>query len=783
MSSVAIEPSSTGNSTPGTRASKPGRTRYLRLLGALALTLVVGTLSAVARIEHHSRFQVPEQEGWVVADPDSLYHLRRVARVLEEGSPVAERDPFLNYPDGAAIPWPPYYTLVTAGAARLGLPDDAEARRIHIEERVTCLPAIFGVLTSVLVALAACSIGGPAAGAFAGCYHALAFGSIAYSRLGNADHHAWVSLLQTALIAVLVWGIRRGALHERRPALAFGVASGAIAGLLLGSWVGSLLAIVSFEAILAYLLFAQRRWDRSALATLGLAFHVTALAVIAPAIASSPWLEDTPWIVVNLSYYHVAHLITGALPFAIAMLVSHRNKQLPWLTTVGIALVGGLLFAFNIGPARGIREGFDWVSRSDTFMAGIAESRPLFGAGSIPLASVFHLLGYGVWLFPPALAWLAWRAFAGRERVLLPWFVAAGLGATQTMGQVRFADAFTAPMAVVLAWALFAWSRERGPVLRRLLLLLAFASAVGLQWPTVLPTWQLAASEGPVMRGAEHRRKRANRRMLEWLEKETHSPAHALEPQCVLANWNQGHGIEWVTRQPTVATNFGSYIGEDSYLDPTRFFMSHDSARAEQILVDRQARYVLLMSSFTNSLRGMLRSMPESERSQYSTSDGISGTLEDAWFETIGAALMHGGRPYASALGPKLDSLDFLRRVHVSPMQELQPTLKSLGAKVGMGWIYERVPGARIETDGVPGEHLTIALDLEYPGVENPLAFRRSSLVGADGIARMRVPYATEDTNGDGFVVGTPTWSIGARSGRLRIYADDVLNGNTCLLP
>ncbi len=63
---------------------------------------------------------------WVSLEPDSFYHMRRTQRVLQEGWPVAGVDPALDFPDGAEIPWPPYYaallaTVATVATARMPL--------------------------------------------------------------------------------------------------------------------------------------------------------------------------------------------------------------------------------------------------------------------------------------------------------------------------------------------------------------------------------------------------------------------------------------------------------------------------------------------------------------------------------------------------------------------------------------------------------------------------------------------------------------------------------------
>jgi len=85
-----------------------------------------------------------------------------------------------------------------------------------------------------------------------------------------------------------------------------------------------------------------------------------------------------------------------------------------------------------------------------------------------------------------------------------------------------------------------------------------------------------------------------------------------------------------------------------------------------------------------------------------------------------------------------------------------------------VGWIWERVPGARVEAAGEPGEELEVTITVRYPSHE--LTWADRAAVGTDGLARLRVPYATTEPNGDGRAVAAE-WRIGDRSGVLPISA------------
>jgi hypothetical protein len=224
---------------------------FLRAIGFAALVLVTAIF---VRERWDSRVEIPGEARWVAMDSDTLYHVRRLSRLMEEGFPVAERDPYLDYPEGSAIPWPPYYSVALWAVLAPLAPAEPEARRVWIEEGVASLPMVFGAATSLLALVAAWMLAGPTAGLFAGLYHAVTLGSITYSRAGNGDHHAWISFLDSAMFLVAAIAFRRGALERARSAVPWGVAAGVLAGVLLGSWVASLLYVALFQLVLGLVL-------------------------------------------------------------------------------------------------------------------------------------------------------------------------------------------------------------------------------------------------------------------------------------------------------------------------------------------------------------------------------------------------------------------------------------------------------------------------------------------------------------------------------------------------
>jgi hypothetical protein len=92
-----------------------------------------------------------------------------------------------------------------------------------------------------------------------------------------------------------------------------------------------------------------------------------------------------------------------------------------------------------------------------------------------------------------------------------------------------------------------------------------------------------------------------------------------------------------------------------------------------------------------------------------------------------------------------------------------------------MGMIWERVPGALVEAQGAPGDTLELALAVRYRVGRYELNWTGSAVADAGGIARVRVPYATEGPNGDGSAAGPAGWRFAGAEGRIRIPPRAVL--------
>jgi asparagine N-glycosylation enzyme membrane subunit Stt3 len=776
--------------------------------GVVAALVLLGALSWWMREVEHRRLTLVGNAGWVTTDPDTLYHARRVERALAEGR-VAGSDAYLDHPHGSPIPWPPYYTRLVAWALAPFAPEDPALRRPWVEMRVASAGRVFGVLTTLLAAAAGWGAAGGVGACLAGGYHAVCAASIAYSKSGNGDHHAFVGLLLGLVLVVLGRGFGEQALARRAAGWRTGCLAGALTGLLLGAWVGALAYVVVVDLALAWLLFVNARRPLAGLAPLGLGFHAAALVVLLPAAAASPWRSVDPWMLINLTWFQPAFLAAGALVFAPLFALNRAGaawRCYPWIVGGSLALAGAALLLG--GRAGGLGEAFAWAARTDAFMERVDESRPLVGSGRY--GELFEFVGFGALLLPPAWALVARGAWRGRLE-LVPWAVAVPLLALQAARQGRFADALVLPLGVTLAHAareLLERARPpargvaRGAPAAALALLLALSlnlHSVGkalrsscarmaasghrglLQALGEAGLGLLGPAESAVQR--ERPAQLGARGAADWLRLERGRGAGG-DSRGVLALWSYGHVIEWAADRPSVATNFGSYVGPESMADPCRFFVAEDPAAARALLERREVGWVLVTSDLPNSINLMIEQAAPERRDEYAGPPDARGvhSARPAWFRTLGARLLFDGDVVypmgAPADAPPVRPLDFLRLLYVAPQSDPGRRLRTPTDVSPAAWLWELVPGAEIEARGEPGERLEVSIPVRYPKAKRQVTWSAGAPVGPDGLARLRVPYATVDPNGDGWVSpGTARWRLGPAGGELLLGDADVTGG------
>ncbi|PCH83615.1 MAG: hypothetical protein COB96_00415 [Planctomycetota bacterium] len=717
----------------------------------LAIFAVVALLSWGVREANQMRIErVPgssaQQLGWFSAEPDGLYHARRVEESLRTGLPVAEFDSAMNAPHGAAIPWPPYYDTILHLLLKplAPLADQPAERKLFVERASAVLPLWFGVLTSVLVAAAAFALGGWRAGLLAGSLHALAGGSIHYSAPGIADHHSFVAFLTVAMFGMVALGFKRGVHRREAGAELFGIAGGIVAGILVGSWTASLVQVGVVELVFLGLAMKGIK-ERPGLPMFAASFNLAAIVALMPAVMSSPWQQLQPWVVVNLSWFHPIMLAVAVGYFA-SLYFFRDSNRIARFGAIGLAATSIGLWQLQLPPFSGVSEGFEWAARANVFMADIAESQPAWKDG---LTGVFKWLGVAICALPSAI--YACRLTQHRSASLV-WVLAAVVLVAQALFQLRFSDLASIPIAILVGCWLAPLLVKFIPSCRLRIPLGLLAVAL-LQATTVAETIERIGYRHEDRSSVESWRQNGVRSLHEWLA------ANAEGNGSVLAHWDQGHALEFVAGRASVATNFGSYVGEESFRAPAEFFTASTWEEGEEILDRHRCDYVLVHSAIPSA---------------WSQLKAAAGTSTAQWRNSLAAALTHSGGPPAPSR---------LRLVFVSPFKDPQPDsrLAAAGEVAPVGMIWQRVEGALLRVAAPPQTIVGIEMRIDLKSSSYAFLYQAEAVAGEDGWVELRVPYATEGLMGDAVASKAAIVRQGAKS-VLKIPQSAVSNGDILTL-
>jgi dolichyl-diphosphooligosaccharide--protein glycosyltransferase len=653
---------------------------------------------------------------------DAFYHARRALFSFEHFPQVLLRDSYLNYPQGAFVPWPPLWDLVLAGTARL-----FGSSQSVFEHVAAWAPAAFGALTTLPVYAGTRRLASRACAVGAAALFALFPATVQYSKVGNVDHHAAQALFG-ALVLMLVLAIVSEEPDDlRRVSRHFAALALSRAALLL-TWQGSLIYLGLLEGCLLLAGIITGRRDL----LLGEAWSTLAsAALVLPVVLVSGTAVGGPFSAIELSRLHVVVLVTvAAIAFGVRLLERLRPSRSAWdrmLRAVALGVPALALLLATTGAIREIGLGFGYVSKTDAYEGRNLEQYPLFSFQPV-FSDRFgrDCLGFFAWLIPVAPLAALLRARSRTQRgpalVLAAW--AAALGALGLL-QIRFANDYcpagSMAFALLLGTAGSTLTRHARP---RAAAAIAVALALVLLAPVVVLQW---ASARRTLRGLRSGMPGGDRALLtyqgsmvrfaERVRSATPETAGfddpAVQPEyAVLAYPGIGHVLHYVAHRATPADNFGPYIGLENYQAVGSFFGLHAEQDAIAEAERLRARYVV-----TTDYGGPV---PWTLINRLHRGDGSELGDQPAFgcfrLVTEGPS---GGRAIGEQFGRGI---------------------RSEGAPYKL---FEIVPGAVLEVHAAPGTSVSAELLLSTP-LPRRFTWRTTALAGDDGVARLRVPYATQ---------------------------------------
>lgn len=559
----------------------------------------VSLLAVAARARRFPLVFVGDGEVVLRLD-ESQYHARRALFTFENFPQVLDRDPYINFPQGADVPWPPLHDFALGAAARL-LVEAPEA----VPAVLAWAPVVVAALTTLCVYAVARNVAGHATALGASAIFALLGASVNFSDLGMPDHHATVAFLATALLGLHAFCLRGDTGGGRLAALQLLLVATRLSLLL--SWHGSLMYLALAEVPATLLLAASGRKEALRVQALGCA--VTA-ALLAPAVLHWPPGVGGAYSSVEVSWLHVVSLLAVAVAGGGAALAQHIRGDLSWGRRTLACMASGLLAAGVVaalpGPREGLVHAFSYFAGEEPWIAGNLENQPLHRSGfSLSARALYGGFAYLIPLVPLAFLLRA-RDEGLREPALILACWSAALAALALL-QVRYGSDF-APIAAVGFALLLSGA---GDLLRRRARrprLAALAPPL-LGLLLVSPMLQIYAQNSGAALRQLLGRPRSGDLALETVEGSLHrfgvlvgeatpETAGFLDPRReaeygILAYPIMGHVFQRVSRRPTTADNFGPYLQDSQLATTARFYGLRHEAEAVEVARELRVRYVV----------------------------------------------------------------------------------------------------------------------------------------------------------------------------------------------
>jgi dolichyl-diphosphooligosaccharide--protein glycosyltransferase len=668
----------------------------------------------------------------IFAPGDAMYHARRAFVTFERFPSALLWDPYVNYPDGAPIPWPPLFDWVTGSVAWLLVGD------VHGFEAVMAwAPPLIGALTVVPIYFTSREIAGRATSLAAGVFFALLPISVVYGRVGNPDHHCAVALVGATLLLVVVKLVSPRA--EGRRLIALGAALAGVRLVLLLTWHGSLLYLVLAEAVLLVSAALLRRPALFVAQSLGAAATAAALAGV---LAGFPEPLGGLYSSIAPSRLHVLALAGVAFVAGIAGWREQRaypQSTLP--VRLGWIAAASALFAAGVlalpGPREGLVPALQFLSMGDGVGARTAEQFPLFSMfGRRAGGNALHVWGYFAYLLPlaPLGPWLFARRPECRAQALAIGAWALFLGAL-AFSQRRYGNDAAAAVAISLAlWgaAVVRLLRARLRLRDSLAAALVAAFALALFAPPITDLYtpwarrsyaKLSGVPGydraplPTAAWSLHRFARSVRAVTPETSAYLADPSESgVAPEYgVVSHANLGHALQWVARRPTPTDPFWAYIGPQNWERAFGLLAARSEARALELAAELRARFVVTVPG------------------------GNPGTLTERLHE--GDGLRDKGTPRLARFrlvteGPK-DGVPLAAIFDHSPASTSSIPYK----------LFEIVKGAVLVVSASPGSLVEASVGLVTPA-QRTLRYVARAKAGEDGRARLRVPYSNAAPSG-----------------------------------
>jgi oligosaccharyl transferase (archaeosortase A-associated) len=555
----------------------------------------------------------------VISDFDPYYHLRIVEYTIQHFPNVLAFDPYVDFPNGFWIGWPPLYDFLASAYAMVAM----ALFHVDFQVGVATFPAVLGALAILPVYYITKLIFDWKAGIVAAALLTVIPANLLRSLVGNLNHHVAAEVLFPALLLLFFMLALKGELtfqkvrglaftREDKKTLLWAGLAGVFVTALLLTWLGGFLflGIIGAFAIVQFSIYHLKQERSDNLTIVSMTMLIVSLVTLLPVSLSSHF--GTTIDTLHLSLFQplmlaVLLFIFGLFGF-LAYYLRNKGRVLYPLTLCGLLIVGFIGF-YLLRPdlATTVFTGYGFFTQSGVLQT-IAEAQPLlWDSSGFQLNTVASYFQFLLFLAFAGLAMLVYRVYKKQDEPALLLLVWSVFAFAITIVQTRFTFLLSANVAIlsgfIIVWiidtlvnkaysALFnvhdvsALRHLFGREIKYTQLIGVFLVVLVLLLPSINVTTAYAKNTQEISADwAES---------LQWMKENTTQTSNfnvssgQIPEYGVLSWWDYGNWIIWFGHRPAVANNFQTGVS-----DAAQFFTSQNESDTLGIVQNRNVKYII----------------------------------------------------------------------------------------------------------------------------------------------------------------------------------------------
>jgi len=698
---------------------------------------------------------------------DSFYHIRRIVYTVHNFPNTLTFDPYVNYPAGFEIGWPPVYDQLIAGIALIIGNGNPSIDTIEIISAM--FPALIGALTILPLYCLASKVFEKRTALISVLILSLIPAHLMISEVGFTDHHVAEVFLSTTAYAFFALSLKYGREVDLsvsniknldiklvlKPVI-FSVASGSILAISVFTWIGSpiFLGIIGIYALVQLSIDVKNEKLSEHVLTSVIATYMTILLMVAPFIQRllRPEFDMSGMFI---SWFHILFILSLLIMSALGAIVANIfiKKKMHWayyvVSILAISITGAVSL-YNVVPDfyQNTIAGIHYLIGSSGILQTIAEARPILFDESFTIRhvwsrfTIFSLTAV-IGLFA-VIKEMHKKNYPSEIIFFCTWTVIVLI---LTIYQRRFAYTLAINFAILSGY--FAnmlynmWKKEQQQSKKQKVKKAASKTPL---WETITNISIILIFISissifffvPIVDTVLHPGTPSTdwQESLMWLESNSPETSYYLENENfpeygVLSWWDYGNWILYMAKRPVVANNFQTGV-EDS----ARFFITSSESESLSILERRNVKYVITDTMMTT---GKFKPIFDISGESYHTGKEIEEFIQGEEIRKTTLFRLH--LFDGSGLG-------YLRLIYESKGEDLEIGVHNNSqnsTNIKNVKVFEYVPGAIVEGFAKPEQEVYARTNITMSN-GRVFEYQNEATANESGWYELRLPYSTTGT-------------------------------------